>query len=517
MRNLGVARRLTLLVAVAVVTLGIVVIVGLLTQDRVADQGQELAKLEGAKAALNHLDTRESELKVDAYRSALGHDVVDDVVEDVQSVVEAVAAVDAAGMPAEIAAKFEPIRADVTDFSTFIDAFVRAGVADPASVTGRVDEIAERNNIVDDQLDALHEDLDAAIDAERADMDSTVASGQWTAMIVGGVGLALLIGFAIPLVRSILGPVREVGRVVDALANGDLTQRAAIRSRDEIGRMAAGLDTAMETISDSMRSINAHSDQLASAATELSAVSAEIAHAADSSSAQSSQASAEAAEISRNVATVATGADEMTVSIREISTNTTQAAGVASSAVHEASQATQTVEKLGQSSTEIGNVIKLITSIAEQTNLLALNATIEAARAGDAGKGFAVVASEVKDLAQETARATDDIAARVAAIQDDTESAVGAIRRISEVISDINTYQATIAAAVEEQTATTAEMSRSIAEVTGGSSRIAGHIADVAEASATSVQSVGQAKEASADVARTAEELCGLVKRFHLS
>ena len=516
MRNLGVARRLTLLVAVAVVTLGIVVIVGLVTQDRVADQGKDLAKLEGAKAALNHLDTRESELKVDAYRSALGHDVVDDVVEDVESVVEAVADIDATGMPAEIAAKFEPIRADVKDFSTFIEAFVRAGVADPASVTGRLDEVQERNNVVDDQLDALHEDLDAAMVAERADMDSTVASGQWTAIIVGGLGLALLIGFAIPLVRSILRPVREVGRVVDALANGDLTQRAAVNSRDEIGRMAAGLDKAMENISSSMQSITAHAEQLAGAATELSAVSSEIAYTADTSSAQTSQASTEAAEISRNVATVATGADEMSVSIREISTNTSQAAGVASSAVHEAGQATQTVEKLGQSSAEIGNVIKLITSIAEQTNLLALNATIEAARAGDAGKGFAVVASEVKDLAQETARATDDIAARVAAIQDDTESAVGAIRRISDVISDINTYQATIAAAVEEQTATTAEMGRSIAEVTGGSSRIAGHIADVAEASAASVQSVSQAKEASADVARTAEELRGLVKQFHL-
>jgi methyl-accepting chemotaxis protein len=516
MRNLGVARRLTLLVVVAGVTLGIVVMVGLVTQDRVADHGHAMAHLEAAESALNHLDTRESEMKADAYRSALGQDVTDDVADDIGSVQEAVAAVDATGLPSSLAAPFGEIRADVEDFNTFIDSFVKAAVANQASVQARLGEITERNNVVDEKLDALHEQVDAEITAAHDAMDKSVVSGQITAVGAGLIGLAVLIGCAIPTVRSILRPVREVGRVVDALASGDLTKRAAIKTGDELGRMAAGLDKAMENISSSMQSITAHAEQLASAATELSAVSSEIATWADSSSAQSSQASAEAAEISRNVATVATGAEEMGVSIREISTNTSQAAQVASSAVHEASQATQTVEKLGQSSVEIGNVIKLITSIAEQTNLLALNATIEAARAGDAGKGFAVVASEVKDLAQETARATDDIAARVAAIQDDTGSAVGAIRRISEVIIDINNYQATIAAAIEEQTATTAEMSRSIAEVTGGSARIAHHIADVAEASSTSVESVGQAKDASADVARTAEELRGLVRQFRL-
>jgi methyl-accepting chemotaxis protein len=161
-------------------------------------------------------------------------------------------------------------------------------------------------------------------------------------------------------------------------------------------------------------------------------------------------------------------------------------------------------------------VIKLITSIAEQTNLLALNATIEAARAGDAGKGFAVVASEVKDLAQETARATEDIGARVNAIQQDTGGAVEVISRISEVIAKINDYQTTIASAVEEQTATTAEMSRSIGEVASGSSRIAANIADVSTARASSAQGVNQTRQASAEVARTAEELRGLVAAFKI-
>jgi methyl-accepting chemotaxis protein len=216
------------------------------------------------------------------------------------------------------------------------------------------------------------------------------------------------------------------------------------------------------------------------------------------------------------VQTVAAGSEEMGLSIREISTNTSEAAQIAAVAVNEAARATETIRQLGESSAEIGNVIKLITSIAEQTNLLALNATIEAARAGDAGKGFAVVASEVKDLAQETARATEDIGVRVNAIQQDTSGAVEVISRITEVIAKINDYQTTIASAVEEQTATTGEMSRSIGEVASGSSRIAANIADVAGASAGAVQGVTQTRQASEEVARTAEQLRGLVSAFKI-
>jgi methyl-accepting chemotaxis protein len=213
--------------------------------------------------------------------------------------------------------------------------------------------------------------------------------------------------------------------------------------------------------------------------------------------------------------TVAPGAEQMGQSISEISRNTDEAAQVAGDAVSEAARATTAVETLGSSSTEIGNVVELITSIAEQTNL-ALNATIEAARAGDAGKGFAVVASEVKDLAQETARATEDIGARVAAIQHDTSGAVDAINRISGVIGKINEFQLTIASAVEQQTAVTQEMSRSIGAVGTATSTINGKISDVASASAASTDAMGQARDSSAEVARGAEELRALVGQFRI-
>jgi len=158
----------------------------------------------------------------------------------------------------------------------------------------------------------------------------------------------------------------------------------------------------------------------------------------------------------------------------------------------------------------------VITSIAEQTNLLALNATIEAARAGEAGKGFAVVAGEVKDLARETAKATEDIARRVAAIQTDTQSAVEAIGQISTIVGEISNYQMTIASAVEEQTVTTSEMSRNVAEAATGSGEIASNITGVASSAAASSGVVNQIGSEIDNLAQLSEDLRGRVARFRV-
>ncbi|SDT42720.1 methyl-accepting chemotaxis protein [Actinoplanes derwentensis] len=514
LQNIGIAKRLAAIVVGGAVALGALAAIALTSQATLSTQAEDVRKLEACLAALNHLNNRQSELKVDAYRSALGQDVSQDVVDDVQSAVEAGDAVESCGMPSALITEFQGYRADFNSFNAFITTFVTNGVANPKSVLDDIDQIPEQNDKTDGELDVLTEKVQAGIDQQKAEMDTAISSTRMWALIVAGLGLALLIGMAIPLVRSILGPIRQLATVIGALDKGDLTIRSEITSQDELGVMAAGLDRSLDKMRDSMRTIAHDADTLAAASTELAAVSGEIASAVDNTDRQSSSASTEADEISRNVQTVAAGSEEMGLSIREISRNAADAAQVASIAVSEAASATETIRKLGESSAEIGNVIKLITSIAEQTNLLALNATIEAARAGDAGKGFAVVASEVKDLAQETARATEDIGSRVTAIQQDTGGAVDVINRISEVIAQINDFQTTIASAVEEQTATTGEMSRSIAEVAAGSQRIATNISDVSAASAATVGGVNQTREASNEVSRTAEELRNLVGAF---
>jgi methyl-accepting chemotaxis protein len=300
------------------------------------------------------------------------------------------------------------------------------------------------------------------------------------------------------------------------MAEGDLTRRVEVVSTDEVGAMAVSLNTAMDSMRDTLETVQGSATSLAAASEQLTGVSSQIAATAEETAAQAGVVAAASEEVSRNVQTVAASSEEMGASIREIAQNTHEAVKVAAQAVTAAETANSTVSKLGDSSIEIGNVVKVITSIAEQTNLLALNATIEAARAGEAGKGFAVVANEVKDLAQETARATEDISRRVAAIQTDTTGAVESIGDIGRIISRINDFQVTISSAVEEQTATTNEMNRSVSEAATGSAEIAANIAGVATAAQMTTESVADSQRASEELARMSGDLQTLIGRFRV-
>jgi methyl-accepting chemotaxis protein len=253
---------------------------------------------------------------------------------------------------------------------------------------------------------------------------------------------------------------------------------------------------------------------LATASQELGSVSQQMAANAEETAAQANVAAAAAEQVSTNVTTVATATEEMGTSIREIAKSANDAAKVATSAVKVAEKTNATVAKLGESSAEIGNVVKVITSIAQQTNLLALNATIEAARAGEAGKGFAVVANEVKELAKQTAKATEDISRKIEAIQTDTKGAVEAIGQIGKVINQINDIQNTIASAVEEQTATTGEISRNVSEAAKGSSEIARNVTGVAQAARGTTEGAGDTKKSADELSKMAHDLQQLVGQF---
>ena len=358
---------------------------------------------------------------------------------------------------------------------------------------------------------------------EEADADAMAAEGNdeyhralW--MTIGGLAIGFLfaafIGFGV--MRLIKRQLATVSAALRAVADGDLTVPAEVRSRDELGQMAEATNRAREGLLTSVRQLNHGAEVLGDVTQRLSTITTRLDVESRAAAEQANLVAGTAGEVSASVQSVAAGSDQMGASIREISQNANSAAQVASSAVSVAQTTNDTVAKLGTSSEEIGNVVKVITAIAEQTNLLALNATIEAARAGELGKGFAVVATEVKDLAQETAKATEDIARRVEAIQADTSSAVIAIQEISRIISEINDYQVTIASAVEEQTATTNEMSRSIGEAANGSSTIAGNINAVASAAHTTTAALGEAEASVSELTQVAGELRQVVQRFRV-
>lgn len=303
-------------------------------------------------------------------------------------------------------------------------------------------------------------------------------------------------------------------QVVDAAAEGDLTNRIPVKGDDAIGQMGESLERFFGDLRTSIASMAENATALAGASEELSAVSSQMSSNAEETSSQANVVSAASEQVSQNVQTVATGVDEMNSAIREIAKNASEAAKVSQQAVNVANTTNSTIAKLGESSAEIGKVVKVITSIAEQTNLLALNATIEAARAGEAGKGFAVVANEVKELAKETAKATEDISLKIETIQLDTQGAVEAIRQISTVINQINDISNTIASAVEEQTATANEMGRNVAEASKGSGEIAQNITAVATAAQSTTQGANNTQQAAGELSRMAAELQQLVGRF---
>jgi methyl-accepting chemotaxis protein len=375
---------------------------------------------------------------------------------------------------------------------------------------GFLQEYQDLRNQMDDANDKLQ------AETKRSETDAARVVGRSETVIIAMClacsGLLLVIAFQ--TARGIQTRLAVITGWLTELASGDLTLQTEDSRRDELGYLAAAISKMQQNLKTMIIAVTENAQQVAHASEEFSSVSHQISTNSEETTAQAGVVSSATDQVNRNLQTVATGAEEMSSTIADIAKNATESARVAGNAVRTAESTNATIAKLGVSSAEIGQVIKVITSIAQQTNLLALNATIEAARAGEAGKGFAVVANEVKELAKQTAKATEDISQKIAAIQVDTKGAVDAIGTISLVINQLNDISATIATAVEEQSATTNEMSRNVTEAARGSNEITQNIAGVSEAARGTSASASDSMKAAERLAHMSTQLRGLIEQF---
>jgi methyl-accepting chemotaxis protein len=524
--DLSVRVRILAVAAIGGVAAATIGVTGLVALDKSSNAAQSIysGNLDNT-AALGRIQTNVVQTRLDVANHALSTDRTSKT--KYQAALEAsLNAVDTAighyyqGPPGPDDAMMRQVQQEWSQYKTILrdQALPASDRLDVAGfVAVRDGKIIPLMKIVAGQLDHLATAEDEMADAAAATAMRDYSHGRLLSMTLLVVGLAVSFTAAWAVARGVVRSLRRVQDVCEGLADGDLTRSSGLTGGDEPGRMGRALDTAIDRLRHTVTAIDANASALAAASQEMSGSARQMSASAEETSVQAQAVSAATEQISRSVDTVSAGGEQMSAAIREISQNASEAARVASDAVSLTETTSNTMNQLGESSAEIGEVIKTITAIAEQTNLLALNATIEAARAGELGKGFAVVASEVKDLAQETARATEDISSRVESIQAGTTGAVTAIEEITRVIARISDFQTTIASAVEEQTATTNEMNRSVGQAATGTGEIAQNITGVAEAARLTSEGVARAQQSSTDLSRMAHDLSELVSGFRLS
>ncbi len=384
----------------------------------------------------------------------------------------------------------------------------------------------------------IGDDMDAAMNkADNAEANATA----WLIVFicVGVVAASLAAWFVIRIVSSQLSKAVEL---VNHVSGGDFTQSVTDYRNDELGALIESMNAMSANLSDKFKEITNGTETLSSSATELAAISSQmstgadqtsqksnaVATAAEEMSANTSNVAAATEQASTNVQMVATAAEEMTATINEIAQNTEKTREISDTAVARSKSALQQINELGNAAQQIGKVTETITEISEQTNLLALNATIEAARAGEAGKGFAVVANEIKELARQTADATQEVKNSIDTIQNSTTGTVGEIESISKVINDVNEMVATIASAIEEQSAATNEIGSNVAQASQGiqevtenvaqsatvTGEIAKDIADVDHASSEMSTNSSQVNISSDELSKLSESLKNIVAQF---
>ncbi len=363
---------------------------------------------------------------------------------------------------------------------------------------------------------------------DESEAFAAIVAMEWLMGVIAVIGVLCIIAVAVLITRSIVNPVTATVAVIKEIAEGDFTREIEVKSEDEIGELAASVNamvvdlrSVMTEIGESSNSVASSSEELSNVTTELASSSEEMtsqstavagateqmsaninsmASAVEEASVNADTVSSTAEQMSSNMGAISSAVEEMTVSIGEVSKNARDASGIATKASEQSKSATATMHSLGASAREIGKVTEMITQISGKTNLLALNATIEAASAGEAGKGFAVVANEIKELANQSAKAADEITEKIEGVQSSSEDAIKVITEISDIIEQINSSVDVITTAMEQQTKAANEVSQNVMEVSSGANEIASSIAEVAKGASEVARNAGEAAKGANEV-----------------